>query len=307
MSSAGSTEGLLLVDKPPGPSSHDVVREARRALDVRRVGHTGTLDPFASGLLLLMLGRATRLAQYLDDFPKTYEAEARVGLLTTTLDPEGEVVEERGGWEELDAVRVRQAMAALTGPGRQIPPAFSAKKVKGEAAYRRARRGEAVELKPVSVVIHELVLLELALPRIRFRVRCSTGTYVRAVARDLGQALGTVAHLTALRRTAIGPFRVEDALPVAELGDAARVGRARVTPLEALAHLPRVEVSASEAGRLGSGQALPLGTAGPSAREDAGTEPAEGTLVVVAREGDLVAVAQVAGGLLKPRKVFAGV
>ena len=180
---------------------------ARRALDTRRVGHTGTLDPFASGLLLLCLGPATRLAEYLLGLDKEYLATARLGVTTDTLDREGDAVETASGWETLSSDEVRAALDELTGSISQTPPAFSAKKVKGEAAHRLARRGEAPELEPVTVTIHELELLDLDLPRVRFRVRCSSGTYVRAIARDVGEALGVGAHLTELRRTGIGTRR----------------------------------------------------------------------------------------------------
>lgn len=295
MTLPGAGDGVLLVDKPAGPTSHDVVRMARRGLEVRRVGHSGTLDPFASGLLLLLVGRSTRLAQYMDAFPKTYEAEAFLGRLTTTLDTEGEVVEERSGWERLTSDQAREALAHLVGPQEQVPPAFSAKKVKGEAAYVRARRGERVDLPPVPIRVHEMELIALELPRLRFRVRSSTGTYIRALARDLGERLGTVAHLTALRRTAIGPFRVDDALSPEELDRPAAVKRAWISPLEALAHLPRLEVSMEQARTLISGQVLPL---------DRSEVPPEGGPVAVAAGGELLAVGEMAGRSVRPRKVF---
>jgi tRNA pseudouridine55 synthase len=295
----GLREGFLPVDKPPGPTSHDVVARARKTLGLRKVGHTGTLDPFASGLLLLCVGRATRLTQYLDGLPKSYEAEARLGQLTTTLDTEGEVVREDEAWKELAEARVRGAMAGLTGRQEQIPPAYSAKKLAGEAAYLRARRGEAVVLAPVEVEVHELELLELSPPRLRFRVRCSTGTYVRALARDLGEHLGTGAHLTELRRTAIGPIHVRDAVALDALtapggSGLERLSRAWIRPLDALAHLPRVDVTPDAAMRLGRGQAVPRPEGAP----------ADGTLVAVASGDALLAVAEVTDGTLRPRKVF---
>jgi tRNA pseudouridine55 synthase len=289
-----AADGFLPVDKPSGPSSHDVVTSARRALGTRRIGHTGTLDPFASGLLLLCVERATRLAEYLHELPKSYEAVARLGQVTTTLDPEGEVTEERPGWERLGEEEIRGAMAGMLGRQEQLPPAFSAKKVGGEAAYRRARRGEAVELRVVGVEIHRMELLELDLPRIRFAVTASTGTYVRALARDLGEALGTVAHLVALRRTAIGPFSVEDAVGTHALENPARVQRAWIHPLEALGHFPRVDLAAAEARRLQAGQAIPL---------ERPSVPA-GRPVAVAAAGELLAVATLSEGVLRPVKVF---
>lgn len=292
-------EGFLPVDKPPGPTSHDVVARVRKVLGERRVGHTGTLDPFASGLLLLCVGRATRLTQYLDAHPKSYEAEARLGQLTTSLDTEGEVILEDEAWKGVDEARVRAAMAGLTGRQEQIPPAYSAKKLAGEAAYLRARRGEAVALTPVEVEIHELELLELSLPQLRFRVRCSTGTYVRALARDLGERLGTGAHLTQLRRTAIGPIHVADAVALDALTNPGGVGlrsleQAWIQPLDALAHLPRIDVEPEGAIRLGRGQTV----------TPAGEDLPDGTLVAVAAGGTLLAVAEALGGTLQPRKVF---
>lgn len=287
-------DGILPVDKPEGPTSHDVVADVRRILDVRRVGHTGTLDPFASGLLLVCVGRATRLAEYLHPLPKTYVAEARLGQVTSTLDPEGELVREDPGWADVDEDGVRGAFQQLLGPQNQRPPSYSAKKVDGERAYRRARRGEALKLPPVPVEVHELELMEMDLPRIRFRVRCSTGTYVRALARDLGEHLGVGAHLTALRRTAIGDFQADGAPESEELARPGVLEAAWISPLEAVAHLPRVEVDEAEARRLTSGQSLPVAA-------DAALEL--GPTAVVAG-GELLAVAECERGQLRPRKVF---
>lgn len=287
-------DGVLPVDKPEGPTSHDVVADVRRILNVRRVGHTGTLDPFASGLLLVCVGRATRLAEYLHPLPKDYVAEARLGQVTSTLDPEGELVREDPGWTDLDEDGVRGALQQLLGPQDQRPPSYSAKKVDGERAYRRARRGEALKLPPVPVEIHELELIELALPLIRFRVRCSTGTYVRALARDLGEHLGVGAHLTALRRTAIGDFQADVAPGPEELARPGVLEAAWISPLEAVAHLPRVEVDEAEARRLTSGQSLPVA---PDAALELGP-----TAVVAG--GELLAVAEPERGQLRPRKVF---
>jgi tRNA pseudouridine55 synthase len=285
---------VLPVDKPEGPTSHDVVAKARKALSERRVGHTGTLDPFASGLLLLCVGKATRLAEYFSGLDKEYEAEARLGIATDTLDREGSVVAESEGWTEVTQESLEAALGTLRGEIEQVPPQFSAKKVEGERAYKSARDGRRVELPPVAVTVHELTLTEVELPLVRFRVRCSSGTYVRALARDLGAALGVGAHLTALRRTAVGPWGVEGALSLEDLGDPALVMRAMVRPLEALAHLPTLAVDAAAAGRLAHGQAVELPTAAPPAG-----------LVAVAHEGALVAVGEAEEGVIRPRKVFA--
>lgn len=286
--------GVLAVDKPVGPTSHDVVALARRALRTRKVGHTGTLDPFASGLLLLCVGPATRLSGWLTRQPKVYEARARLGEVTPTLDPESEVVERRDGWEDLDEDEIRAVMAGFVGDIEQRPPVYSAKKVGGEAAHRRARRGEAVELAPIQVHISELTLLEWDPPELAFRVACSSGTYVRALARDLGEALGVGAYLVGLRRTAVGAVTLSEAVS-AEALEEGEVGREEfIRPARALtlAGLPAVTVDDSGARRLAAGQRI------------ATEEAVQGDVAVVLGDGSLVAVAECGGGRLQPRKVF---
>jgi tRNA pseudouridine55 synthase len=284
------------VDKPIGPTSHDVVALARRWLGVEKAGHTGTLDPFASGLLLLCLGPATRLAQYLHGFDKEYEAEVRLGVRTTTDDLQGEVVTASEDWRSLSAGEVEVALAGFEGDIEQRPPDYSAKKVEGTRAYVRARRGAEVALASAAVRIHRIRLEALDLPHARFRVSCSTGTYIRAIARDLGDRLGVGGHLTALRRTRVGPFEVGVALPLARLGDEAAVNRALLSPLDALAHLPRVSVTPEEAALLRTGQPVRAGAAVTDAEVDH----------AVALGADLVAVAARDGDWLRPRKVFSG-
>lgn len=301
---------VLPVDKAEGPTSHDVVASARRALGSRRVGHTGTLDPFASGLLLLCVGRATRLAEYLSGLDKSYVAEARLGVETDTLDRDGHVVAESDAWRDLGAADVEAALASLVGEIRQVPPQFSAKKVEGEAMHRKARRGERVELPPVNVTVHAIELESIALPDVRFRVRCSTGTYVRALARDLGAGLGTGAHLTALRRTEVGRFHVDDAVAVDHLEDEKAVRRALISPLDAMRHLALFEVDAEAAGRIRHGQRIRVEGDGDQetahARAlDGGPSVTEPALVAVSHGGNLLAIASIEKGVLKPRKVFA--
>ena len=285
---------VLPVDKPEGPTSHDVVAAARRALRTRRVGHTGTLDPFASGLLLLCIGRATRIAEYLSGLSKSYEAVARLGIETDTLDREGEPVGGEQDVSMVDEARVRAALAAFEGDQQQVPPQFSAKKVDGEAMHRRARRGEHVDLPPVPVTIHEIGLESFDAPDVRFTLRVSTGTYVRSVARDLGRALGTGAHLTELRRTSVGDFRVSDAIPLCALDDTERVAAAAIEPVVAVRHLAAVDVDDADAARLRHGQRLRVGpsSAGGSER------------VAVAHQGGLLAIGELDAGVLRPRKVF---
>jgi tRNA pseudouridine55 synthase len=283
---------VVPVDKPVGPTSHDVVGFARRALGIRRVGHTGTLDPFASGLLLLCVGQATRLAEYLTGLDKEYVATARLGETTDTDDREGTVVQRRPGWEDLDPAMIAAALEGFLGEIEQVPPQFSAKKVAGQPMHRRARRGEHVVLQAVPVTIYEAELTEVALPLVSFRLRCSSGTYVRAVARDLGQALGVGAHLTQLRRTSVGRFQVSSAITMELLGDPEAVARVARTPVEALAHLPTWQADAESARRITHGQAIRFDQAEP-----------EGPLVVTS-DGTLLAIARVSEGMLKPAKVF---
>lgn len=287
--------GILPVDKPVGPTSHDVVARARRALGTRKVGHTGTLDPFASGLLLLCVGSATRLSPYLTHLDKTYEAEALLGVTTDTLDREGEVQSVREGAEAVTSDALDAAVASLRGPQDQRPPVYSAKKIGGEAAHRRARRGESVTLAPVPVVVHALDLLDRDGPRVRFRVRCSSGTYIRALARDLGEALGVGAHLTALRRTAVGGFAVDDAVPGDAL-DAVPPG-AWIAPADALARagLPTFEVAPGDAALLAQGRTVACG----------GSKVASpGDPVAAVEAGRLLAVGEVEGDRFQPRRVF---
>lgn len=284
--------GVLPVDKPAGPTSHDAVAAARRALGTRRIGHTGTLDPFATGLLILCIGPATRLAEYLTGLDKRYDATARLGIATDTLDRTGAVVVETEAWRELEPAAVRAAFEDQRGPLRQVPPAYSAKKIQGKKAYELARAGEAVEPEPVDVEILELDVVDVTGPEVRFRMRCSSGTYVRAVARDAGAALGVGAHLTALRRTHVGRFGVDDAVAMDRLDDPAAVEAALLTPLAAMAHFPEVRLDPDRTRRVRHGQAIPADGAGPG-------------LVVLAAGDELVAVAESDGRAIRPRKVFA--
>lgn len=259
-----------------------------------RVGHAGTLDPFASGLLLLLLGSATRLSEYFLGMDKGYDATMRLGMETDSLDPEGKVVRKTPGWEQITVEEIEEAMDGLTGRILQTPPAYSAKKVRGEAAHRRVRRGEDVSLSPVEVTVREMTLAGVHLPFLRLRVLCSSGTYVRALARDLGDSLGVGAHLTALRRTSIGPFHVSGAVTLASLVDADSILAAAIPPALALSHLPAVDVEPEQATRIRQGQSLAV----------AGTETTEGALVRVLLDGELVAVASREEGRLRPRKVM---
>jgi tRNA pseudouridine55 synthase len=198
-----------LIDKPAGWTSHDAVAKVRRALGVRKVGHAGTLDPMATGLLVLGVGRATRLLRFLADMPKVYEGSGVLGAETDTLDAEGDVTRESS--VSVSEPELRAAMSGFTGEIEQTPPAYSAVKVGGERLYKSARRGEKVEASPRRVKVYRFDLVGFAPPRFDFVVDCSSGTYVRSLVADAGSKLGPGAHLAALRRTAIGPFPVEDA------------------------------------------------------------------------------------------------
>jgi tRNA pseudouridine55 synthase len=271
-----------------------VVQRVRRACGTRAVGHTGTLDPFATGLLVVLVGRATRLARFVEASSKSYIATARLGLRTDTDDltgtPLGPPVDASGiAASGIDEGAVRTALAALAGPQQQRPPAYSAKRVEGERSYRLARRGHAVELAEVPVTVHRIELIAWAPPDATFRAVVSAGTYVRALARDLGEMLGVGAHLTALRRDAIGSLRVEDAVPLADV----EPGVALLPTRRILAHLPAVELGAEERAAVRHGRAV------------RGERPA-GETVVLASGEDVVAVALADEGWLRPTVVLEG-
>ncbi|MDQ2985364.1 MAG: tRNA pseudouridine(55) synthase TruB [Armatimonadota bacterium] len=202
--------GIVLVDKPPGISSHDAIYQVRRALGIRKIGHTGTLDPIATGLLVMAVAEATRFLPYLDTNPKVYEGAAQLGISTTTQDSEGEVIAERP-IEGMNLDTIKSAASRFIGEIEQVPPMFSAIKIDGKRLYKLARQGLEVERKPRTVSVSEFVPLAYEAGRLAFRVACSTGTYVRTLVHDLGEALGTGGHMTALRRTSMGGFQVAHA------------------------------------------------------------------------------------------------
>lgn len=269
---------ILPYDKPVGPTSHDIVARTRRELGEKRIGHTGTLDPFASGLLLLCVGEATRLAEYLTDQPKSYFATARFDGTTPTDDATVERSQTSERWKDLNPEAVRAILRRQIGTQQQMPSSFSARKVDGERAYDIARSGRTVTLAPKEVTIYDVRISRMELPEVDFEIDCSSGTYVRAVARDVGSLIGTGGYLSALRRTAIGAF------------DLSRVGE-RINMLEAIGHIPRVQVDEAEERALRFGQGL--------AREEQ-----QGTVALVRGE-TLVALALSDGRYLKPKKVFA--
>jgi tRNA pseudouridine55 synthase len=209
-------DGVLLVDKPMGLTSHDVVYRLRRKLQMKKIGHAGTLDPMATGVLVMLIGKATRISQYLMSVDKRYEGEATLGVITDSQDAEGEVMETRPV-PELTETQVRAAMKTFLGDQYQTPPMHSAIKVDGVKLYQLARKGEVVEREPRFIRVTAFDLLSFALPKVAFDLHCTKGTYVRTVAHDLGQKLGCGAHLSALRRTASGQFRIAQCLPLDEI------------------------------------------------------------------------------------------
>jgi len=251
--------GLLVVDKAGGMTSHDVVAKVRRILSTRRVGHAGTLDPMATGVLVLGIERATRLLGHLALGDKAYQATIRLGASTSTDDAEGEVIEQVDA-SGVGESAIRAGVAALTGMIEQVPSAVSAVKVGGERAYRLARRGERVELAARPVTVSRFELLDLrrgpSVTDLDVEVECSSGTYVRALARDLGAALGAGGHLVALRRTRVGPFGIGDAVTLELLPSRPRVSLSLDAAVAQA--FPTREVDAGAAADLSYGRALPL-------------------------------------------------
>ena len=278
----------MLVAKPAGPTSHDVVDIVRRALGEQRVGHLGTLDPFAKGLLVLVVGRATRLAPFAAGWPKTYDGVIRLGVTTDTDDLTGTVTA-TASWTGITPAQLADVIGSFRGAYQQRPPAYSAVKIEGERAYRRARRGEVVEPAPRPVEIRELEIVEARVPDLTFRATVSAGTYLRSLARDIGAKLGCGAHLAALRRTAVGPLRLADAV-APEAVTAAVLQDAAVL----VAHMPRRQVDKKERDAVVHGRPIRVDQIADS------QEP----IAVFAGE-ELVAVAEQIGDLLKPRVVVA--
>lgn len=261
-------DGILLVDKPRGKTSHDVVADVRRRLREPRAGHAGTLDPLATGLLIIALGKGTRLLEFIGDHDKTYEVEIELGVLTETDDVDGPRIAER---PVLSRAELEAAAAKMLGEISQTPPRYSAVKIDGRRAYALARAGKDVEPPARTVRIDELALLSYEAPRARFRVKGSKGLYVRSIARDLG------GHVTALRRLASGPFRIEDA------GD-------ELLPIDvAVAHLPELRLTTEELHHFENGRVVPKDVAG---------------LVRVYCGPRFVGIGEPSGGGMKPRKVI---
>jgi tRNA pseudouridine55 synthase len=297
-----AASGLVIVDKPGGMTSHDVVARIRRLAGTRKVGHAGTLDPMATGVLVVGVEKATRLLGYLTLTEKEYAATVRLGQSTSTDDAEGEVT---GGASAADVSveTVAKAAAGLTGEIEQVPPAVSAIKVDGQRAYRLTRAGAAPELKARPVTVYEFTITGTSrdgdLLDVEATVRCSSGTYIRALARDLGAALGTGGHLTRLRRTRVGGYRIEDARTLEQLA-----GRFEVLPLAqaAAAAFPSRTLTADEARRLAHGGRLAAAT--PAAAPVA-APVAAGPAAAYAPDGTLIALVTEEAGQARPLVVFA--
>ena len=286
--------GVLVVDKPSGPTSHDVVGRVRRALGTRRVGHTGTLDPLATGVLPLVIGRATRLAQFLSSDEKEYVADLAFGVSTSTYDALGSELPNEAS-APVDLSRLEGALGEFRGTYLQTPPAFSAKKVSGKPAYELARSGASPELKPVQVTVTALEVLEQGERRASLRVVCSSGFYVRTLAHELGRRLGCGAYLAALRRARAGTFTLADAVPLDVLEHEGVAAAPRVIPLERLLPaIPSVVLTEDGVRRALHGNLLP-----PSAHES--ELPLTARVRLLDAAGQLVGIAELdPGGLLHP-------
>jgi tRNA pseudouridine55 synthase len=289
--------GLLILDKPVGPTSHAMVSLVRRGTGIRKVGHAGTLDPRASGVLVLCLGAATRLSEFLSGTSKEYEAVIRFGASTRTFDTDGEITRSTG--ESPTRREVEAALPRFLGEILQNPPPFSAIKVQGRKAYEMARAGREVQLEPRTIHISRLDIHAYNPPDLSLAVDCSAGTYIRSLAHDLGEAVGTGAHLAALKRTRAGPFRIQEAipLPMLEVGFLTQKWEQHVRPAsDALPDLPVVQVGEDDIERIRFGHAL------------AASPPADGLAKAVGPDGELLAILEAAdgGSTWHPRKVFLG-
>ena len=312
-------DGVLIIDKPAGLTSHDVVARVRRTIGERRVGHTGTLDPFATGVLVILVGRATRLAQFLSGAEKEYQAIVRLGFATDTGDITGKPLpsvaglitpETTGNWTELE---IEAALQGLRGEIEQVPPMYSAKKQGGRKLYELARRGEEVEREAVSVTIHTLEIERNAgrlltdnqdgTVDIRIRVLCSAGTYVRTLAEDFGRRLAVGAHLAELRRTKAGDFIIESAVSLEQLQECVSnksLDRVFLSPDAALARLPYVSLNASDVRRTQQGMPLQLES------DPAGVSPTSENVRMRDETGTLIAVGAYdrAAAVIRPRVVL---
>ena len=307
--------GALIIDKPEGYTSHDVVARVRRAAGTRRVGHAGTLDPFATGVLVCCIGRATRLVQFLVGLDKEYVATVRLGYATDTQDGTGKQITPLRSSTGFGLEDVRRILSEFNGPQLQIPPMFSAKKVDGERLYRAARDGREVERDPVSIVVHSITLIEEDVPGLSksedgtaefdMQVRCSSGTYVRTLAHDIGERLGVGAHLLTLRRTEVGHFHLTQALTLDDLKtmDREALVDELISPNDMLMNLPALALDEEATRQVTNGRVLSL-----SSEQAAAVEPSAREVRLIDSRGTLVAVGDVdrEAGLISPRVVLAG-
>ena len=280
--------GIFIIDKPEGMTSHDVVQRIRKIFNIAKAGHLGTLDPLATGVLPVCVGKATRLAQFLPSSPKEYTGEIRFGFSTNTYDREGFPA---GPEVPFDGAKddIRRMMQSLTGVLDQVPPAFSAKKIAGVRSYKLARTNRTIEMAPVKVEIQQFELLSLDPPFAKFIVVCSAGTYVRSLVHDLGRKAGCGAHLTALRRTRSGEFRIEDAIGLDRITEAKLISINRL-----LSSWPSIEVSESDESRVAHGNRIRSACAGDFAR-------------ILNKRGQFIAVASVESGWARPRLVLTSI
>ncbi|NPA93158.1 MAG: tRNA pseudouridine(55) synthase TruB [Chloroflexi bacterium] len=292
--------GVLVVDKPVGMTSHQVVQVIRRGTGIRRAGHTGTLDPRASGVLVVLIGPAVRLSEWVSASDKRYMATIRLGASTDTYDAEGRTTAE-APWEDITEEEFEQILQQFVGEIEQVPPPYSAVRVKGKRAYDLARKGKPVELQPRKIKVYSLELLEWAPPEVVVDVHCSSGTYVRSLAHDIGKALGCGAHLVGLRRTQSGRFTLRDAVPLRRLEEAFRKGewyRYLIPAADALAEWPLIELEPEEVEKVRHGHRI---------KPPEGQTFEDGQMVrAVTEQGDLVAVMTYLAeeGELQPKKVF---
>lgn len=294
--------GLLLVDKPSGMTSHDVVDRIRRAAGVRRVGHTGTLDPSATGLLILCLGKATRLSEHLTGLDKTYQGIMRLGIVTDSYDLDGKVLEENPP-PEVSAEDIQRLCDAFVGRIEQLPPMVSAVKVGGQRLYKAARKGQEVERQPRAVTVHEFRVLTCVRPDVEVRVACTSGTYVRSLCHEVGKKLGCGAALASLRRTWVGRYSVEAATPVDAFCSPEDVMQ-KLLPMNDALDLPSVVVKDSARTVLGAGGML----VASNLHEECAVR--EGWVQLKAGNGDLLGLGTVqptaAGVCIHPKRVFTG-
>lgn len=289
-------EGVLNINKPSGVTSHDVVARVRKILGVRRIGHTGTLDPIATGVLVLCIGKATRIARYLESSEKEYEAVMRLGMITDTQDSTGRVLERRH-YIPPSRDEIERTIFRFIGEVSQRPPVFSALKVSGVPSYRLAREGRAMPLAPRNVFIREIRLAYYEDPYVGISIRCSKGVYIRTLCADIGEALGTGAHLTGLVRTRSGRFGLERALTLDELSFMAKsgcIGSALVTMDDALSDMPSVRLDRAMDRRLRLGNKIALEADDIDAR----------LVRVHDVSGRLIAIGRIESGMLRPETVF---